>query len=1197
MGGGGAGWWGGEAYAQSETGDARHPLQALIDEAPAGGTVAVGPGIYGDAVLQINRPLTLTSETGQPGAAIFTGQSRIVVNSSQVTIAGLAFRDTSCMPGNGTAPALVEIRTDHPHAYVGLAATGIVVRNNAFVDTCQAAIQSVGSGGLTINVHGNVLENVGTDAPPGRAASGAIVLPQDVPNPRNVDGRITGNHIDGTGAAGILVYKSSVDMYDNYIANTPGSAIALAHGLRSSSSISGNTIVNASNGPGAPEPAAAVGVWADYTKVTVAKNTIRGSGGAFAVCAGSCADGEGGTGDAGDMAASSDVVFAGNTVYAHDGPNNAGGVLVRSNATGMLDATGNYFVGIEDRSDMDAIKDGSVNLGEELLPVSPDPVPEYDTYHVTSTIPADNSGIWNMAFDSVHNRLYLGTDPMEGSDHPNNSSIVYAYDMNGTAGPRLLGSWDVGGVGGRIADMEANPATGQVHVLHTWLDNATINTRADPPELCPPNKLGYNWYRGGNYNATLENGVWDCTNIVNFDGPTMGGWGLNVTTLNGSDMAKAYDARMSHHEWLGNRTTGAQQYNDYDLFPRNAALSAELEVAADRGLLFASTVLHSPIAVLNNSADEPAFEVMGEPGRYGEHGFGRATYVSAMAVNASGPVTTAYAADGWYDWLFLSAIKFTGLESYERIGYLNVSSRSDSYRGSVREIVLDDAADRLFVLWYDTQKVSMYALDANTVWDNAVGASVGIPVFVKDLEGTDSPLADYGARDMSLDGDAGILYTVVRDYTDPRVVAHNTTTGALLGTSSLGNEPVSVEVGRNGTVYAAPQQWPNVYVIEPQPASELQRMIDAAPPAGGAHYVAGTIGASAGGSGASHLAVDAGRGVAYLGTLGSPPAVQAYNTSSGAMLGSHTVAGRDARIIDMEANPETGQVHVLHTWLDNDTINTRGDPPGQCPPSGYGWNWYRGGQYSDSVVNGVWNCTNVVNTGGPTLGGWGLNVTTLDGAGMTVDYAARLEHQDWRGNTTSGIQTNEYDLFPLLAALSAGLEVDAGRGLLFASTVVHSPIAVLDNSAPEEGFKSMGEPNQWGGTGTGYGNATHVTAVAVRASRRRGHGVRGRGGHGILHHVANTSPVQLDARRRARGGELREAGRDAGRRRQLRPVHRRRPRDCPRRGGEPPVRHVAQQRHRLDVQARCQGPNGHGRRRRGRPSGLCKEPGGRGRAP
>ena len=1032
-GGGGTAWWdaGGEAYAQSAPGGEKHPLQARIDAAPSGGTVAVGPGIYGDAVLTIGKPLTLTSETGQPGAAIFTGESRIVVNSSYVTIAGLSFHSTDCAPGGGafsssssSQPApVVEILTDIQGTYA-VAAIYVKIVNNAFRDTCGAAIQSAGGGGLGyVGIHGNVLENVGTGPAGGSPAPGAIVLAHANDTGGTVHGRITGNHIDGAGAAGILVSKATSGMriHDNYIAGTPGGAVGLAYGTRSNVYVEANTIVDA-GGAAAP----AVGVWANYDSVRVTGNTIRGAGaaGAFAVCAGTCSDGAGGTGAAGDPDSLGYMEFTGNTVYSN------GGVLVRSNATAALDATNNYFVGI-DRADPGAIKDGNVNLGD-LLPVSPDPVPAYDAHRATGTIPVDNFGAWNMAFDAANDRLYLGTDPMEGSDHPNGSSIVYAYDMSGAA-PSLLGSWDVGGTGGRIADMEANPETGQVHVLHAWLDNATIDTSPAPPD-----GIGWNWYRGGH--------GWDSPE-------TMGGWGLNLTTLDGADMTEDYAARMSHQHAVLNTT---RQFNDYELYPREDALEAELEIDAGRGLLFASTLVHSPIAVLNNSAASPAFEAVGERGNTFV-AYERASYVSAMAVNASGSAATVYAAasewtrigegpDGEFK-AYLTVVRFggPGIEDHDRLGRTFVAVEkggNDQYENRASKIVLDDTADRLFVLWHETQKVSMYALDIN------MAGEAGLPVFVKDLEGASSPLRDYGARDMSLDEEAGILYTVVRDYTDPRVVAHNTTTGALLGSAPLANEPVSVEVGKNGTVYAAPQQWPNVYVVERSPAPELQRMIDAVPPAAGEYHAARTIGGAATGAGASHLEVDASRGVAYLGAAppggAGQPVVRAYGLDgSGGSAVAYNITGDKAFIADMELDDSTGQLHVLHAWLDNATIN----------PSGF----FRG------------------------QGGWGLNVTTLGGEDLSFVNSSRMSHNHGAPQNYAAQPPHHYGLFPLPEILQADLEVASGRGgLLFVSTTMYSPIGVLNASEPAPEFAVMGDPNTW--PGTGWPAANEVSAMAVSAS-------------------------------------------------------------------------------------------------------------------
>ena len=247
MGGGVAG----DAHAQSSSDVGS--IQAMIDAAPAGGTVAVPPGIYGDANLTVDKALTLTSGTGQPGAAILTGESRIVVSSSDVTIRGLSFRDTACMQG-GTG-ALVEINADVDRA-------GIAIKNNVFRDTCGAAVQSAGNGSLGVEIAGNTLVNVGLKMPPAgdgsRASGGAIALAHG-PGQRIVGGEISGNHIDGAASAGVVVFNAGgMRIVDNYIADTPASAVVLARGPGPEEvRVDGNTVVNASNGP-APAAGAAV---------------------------------------------------------------------------------------------------------------------------------------------------------------------------------------------------------------------------------------------------------------------------------------------------------------------------------------------------------------------------------------------------------------------------------------------------------------------------------------------------------------------------------------------------------------------------------------------------------------------------------------------------------------------------------------------------------------------------------------------------------------------------------------------------------------------------------------------------------------------------------------------------------------------------------------------------------------------------
>ena len=967
-------------------GEAKHPLQRRIDMASPGDTITIEPGIYGNAVLDVNKSLTLTSETGQPGAVVFTGYSRIEVEADDVTISGLSFQDTDCMPGYGAS--LVEIRTHHASQR-----SDITIKDNVFRNTCHAAVQKEGSSPLhNIAITGNVFENIGLKIPPGwtepidtggenefQILHGAIGLSHH-PSQGTVAGTISDNHINGTSAAGIRVFNAdNMVISNNYIANTPASAIGLAHGP-SNVRVTGNTIVNANSepdldylagrdgtgepdyyktyyplGPGRflgmhlldapywkPTPDAAINVWANGENINVTGNTIRASDGAFAVCTGVCAFESDGLvrGSPNDRLrnmpplnadVSANIRFNENIVYAHNGTDN-GGVLVRSNTTaGMLDATNNYFVGI-DRSDTGAITAGRVDLGA-LPAVSPNAstVAGYDTYHVTGTIPLDNSGAWNLEVDAANNRLYVGTDPVEGSDHPDGSSIVYAYDLDSG---ELAGSYSIAGTAGRIADMEANPGTGELHVLHAWLANRTI---AD------------DWYRGA------------------------GGWGLNVTTLSGQDLSETYTARMSHHNQSG----------DYGLYPRETALSAGLEVAATRNLLFVSALEHTPIIVLDNSAQNPGPAAMGDPGAEG--GRGAAYLVSAMAVNDTGPVITAYAAgadlrgSGEYD-LYLNVVQFNNtqggspsIENYDRINRTLVSTSIAGYMGDrAREVVLDDAADRLFVLWYNNRTVTMYSLDETTQADRS-GSPVGIPSYMATLEGTHTPFRDMfggsGPTDISLDGDGGILYTVVQDVTDPRVLAHNSTTGRLLGAASLAGSPVSVEAAGGGMVYAASRAIPHVYSIDPQPASILQKMIDAAAPGGvvvvpdGAYNntvlvvnksltltsETGTVAASSAGgggpsfTGSSRIQVEANntavRGLAFTNTaclpglapplveIGLPPGGAAQGSArSGIVVANSAFEDTCHAAVQQKGYGSLNDVAVLNNTLKNIGLNAGGDP-------------------------------------------------------------------------------------------------------------------------------------------------------------------------------------------------------------------------------------------------------------------------------
>ena len=321
--------WAPHAYVIES--EAKHDLQHMIDTADASETVIVPAGIYDDVVLNVNKSLTLTSETGRPGAAIFTGNSRITVASNDVTIRGLSFEGTDCLPGFGGS--LVEIHTPR-----GKPLRGVEIENNAFRDTCHAAIQQKGSGSLKdVTIRHNSFEGIGLKIPLGLAEPadtggesgfqpmhGAIGLAYHHSQER-VSGIIEHNRINGTSAAGIRVFNATgMEILNNHISNTPASAIGLAH-ASSNVSVASNTIVNANSEPDldyldgvdgsgddgyyrimdryrqylqmprllnynmTPAPDAAINVWANGRDIEVTGNTISGSDGAFTACTGLCA--------------------------------------------------------------------------------------------------------------------------------------------------------------------------------------------------------------------------------------------------------------------------------------------------------------------------------------------------------------------------------------------------------------------------------------------------------------------------------------------------------------------------------------------------------------------------------------------------------------------------------------------------------------------------------------------------------------------------------------------------------------------------------------------------------------------------------------------------------------------------------------------------------------------------------------------
>ena len=270
---------------------------------------------------------------------------------------------------------------------------GISVRNNAFenigLNTGGGAPLDTGGEDEFQLTHGAV----GLAAHPGQ---------NSVLNPV-----VAGNTITGTSAAGIRVFNAdNARIHGNEISGTPASAVGLSHASKNSA-VFGNTIVEGNAEPDmdymsgvdgsgdasyykrldgryvtgdmeytpwfvnpyhpwyerlaphgeAPTPDAAVKVWANSYNVSVSSNEIRSSGGAFVACAGTCAtESDGiihadGTRNVLAPAAynvsspANRVTFNWNVVHADNNRN--GSALIANNATGMLDATNNYYPGYE----------------------------------------------------------------------------------------------------------------------------------------------------------------------------------------------------------------------------------------------------------------------------------------------------------------------------------------------------------------------------------------------------------------------------------------------------------------------------------------------------------------------------------------------------------------------------------------------------------------------------------------------------------------------------------------------------------------------------------------------------------------------------------------------------------------------------------------------------------------------------------
>ena len=832
---------------------AKHGLQSMIDTADHGGTVAVPAGIYDDVVLDVDKPLTLTSETGRPGAAIFTGNSRITVASDDVTIRGVSFEGTDCLPGFGGA--LVEIRTPRSEPL-----RGVAIENNAFRDTCHAAIQQKGSGSLEdVTIRYNSFEGIGLKIPLGRAEPadtggeggfqlmhGAIGLAYHH-SQGHVGGIIEHNRINGTSAAGIRVFNATdMKILNNHISNTPASAIGLAH-ASSSVMVANNTIVNANSEPDldyldgidgsgedgyykimgryrqylqtpllsnssiAPAPDAAINVWANGRGIEVTGNTISGSDGAFTACTGLCA-----------FESTGPVRAAQQCTDAETGQWKPWQECLRGEKT--ANRTNDRNILRPDDSDASTIRfSGNIiyadNTGEDNDGV----LVRYDA--IADKAVLDATGNFFVGFGSGPN-AEQHTSGLVNISGRGQTAHGNASGPSGGVEYRITRTFAIDDI--RADFIEVGPNGGSIYVGINPAVGAKSNTSAVHAYTLDYEKAG-SYEIPGPVGRIVDMEVDGATGNLHVlhrkHDINQTTWQLGVTTLNGS-------ASVVGMPWM---VSGAM-YSHYH--------AASADMAVGGGMVFVTNMRsNEPVAVLDGSTLRP-LDLSGAERAAAAEAAGR---IAGIAVDARDGHTLAYLAtqkdDGttWITTVNFSSAGGGTFQNYTLVGSVQASSGSVG----VRDMVVDGGENKkLFVLWdYQrlppgsriaiNQTVSMYdILDGGLEAMGTLDGARPVEGFVMHGDGVSS---------IALDKNRSVLHAVVHDSTDPRMVSYDSSDGSVIRTTSLSDQPAAVAAaGESGTVYASPSWRPNVYVIERAQAHPLQGMIDSAPYGGVVEVPPGT---------------------------------------------------------------------------------------------------------------------------------------------------------------------------------------------------------------------------------------------------------------------------------------------------------------------------------------------------------------------
>ncbi len=322
-------------------------IQFAIGNADPGDTVSISAGSYDEGTITVNKELTIEPAANQ--RVILNGTSRIDVNSDDVTIRGITFKNTT------SAYAIT----------IGETVSDVTIHNNTFADTRKHGMTTANTANTMIqnlNVTDNVFKNIGTFYEPGlnidqkaNKLYTAMFFPTRNSNLGGLqDSYIAGNTIDTTTFAGInLSGAQNTLVKNNTISNLPAFAIQLALGGASDIQILDNDIHNANNAlvylNGVPEDVTegAILIWAgnDNSHITVSNNTISGGNNGIVYCTGACGVSPGELGNTKnplhiiDKTAKTDQTnkFTRNTF------DSVGGKYIINQALGPLIATHNYY--------------------------------------------------------------------------------------------------------------------------------------------------------------------------------------------------------------------------------------------------------------------------------------------------------------------------------------------------------------------------------------------------------------------------------------------------------------------------------------------------------------------------------------------------------------------------------------------------------------------------------------------------------------------------------------------------------------------------------------------------------------------------------------------------------------------------------------------------------------------------------------